>query len=137
MEKPLKRTRKNQGLSCNGNIGIINGGIRIDRCANPMKRPKPGELFPFCEASRFPGEATKDDKECRKLSDFYRDQPNSNDFYQKPVQEAKPEWNGTSYEDGEGAQSPNGTDPYAAWRRPGTGNAGTGSFASSENVIVG
>ncbi len=71
------------------------------------------------------------------MSDFYRDQPNSNDFYQKPVQEAKSEWNGTSYENGEGAQSPDGTDPYAAWRRPGAGNAGTGSFLDDDPAPFG
>ena len=69
----------------------------MDRCVNPMKRPKPGELFPFCEGSRFPGGVTKDDKECKKLSDFYRDQPDSNDFYQKPAQEANSEWNKAAY----------------------------------------
>lgn len=125
---------KNQGLFCNGNIGIINGGIRIDRCVNPMKRPKPGELFPFCEGSRFPGGVTKDDKECKKLSDFYRDQPDSNDFYQKPAQEANSEWNKATYANGEGAQSSDGTDPYSAWRRP---SGGSGSFLDDDPAPFG
>ena len=125
---------KNQGLFCNGNIGIINGGIRIDRCVNPMKRPKPGELFPFCEGSRFPGGVTKDDKECKKLSDFYRDQPDSNDFYQKPAQEANSEWNKAAYANGEGAQSSDGTDPYSAWRRP---SGGSGSFLDDDPAPFG